>query len=185
MKSKLILAFITGLLVFSSMSNLYAGGCNKAKRDASNCNKSSSMKEKFFHKVKLILKKQEILNLSEYQLKTVKDLKIKIKKELIRKNAEIDIIKVDIKVALHSEDINLDEINKLIDKKYEHKKAKAKLLFAAIVDLKKILTEEQCAKLKHSFSCKGKDSSKCAIAVKCQGKICNKCKMPKSDCKCK
>ncbi len=104
--------------------------------------------EKFFSKAHLILKNKEELGLSDKQVKEIKDLKIKTKKDLIRKKAEIDIVALDIKAAMWGKKIDTGAINSLIDKKYDLKKEKAKSLVGACAAIKGILTEEQKDKLK-------------------------------------
>ena len=55
---------------------------------------------------------------------------------------------MDIKEAMWSDNLDLEAINTLIDKKYDLKKAKAKSSIADYAELKGILTEEQKAKMK-------------------------------------
>ncbi len=91
---------------------------------------------------------QDELDLSDKQLEKIEDLKINVKKDLIKRNAEIDLIGVDIKSRLRDEKIDKKAINSLIDRKYELKKAKAKSLIDVLVELKNTLSEEQEKKLK-------------------------------------
>jgi hypothetical protein len=112
------------------------------------CKQKKGLGDKFFCKAHMILKKKEELGLSDKQVKKIKDLKIKTKKDLIRKKAEIDIIALDIKVAMHGEKINTATVNKLIDRKYNLKKEKAKSLVGAYAMLKGMLTSGQKDKLK-------------------------------------
>jgi len=109
---------------------------------------SKSVKDKFFKKVHAIYANQEKLGISDKQLNKVKDLKLALKKEIIRKDADIEILKIDIKSLLYADKINVGAINKLIDQKYDAKKAKSKKTVESYAQLKKILSEEQQAKLK-------------------------------------
>jgi Spy/CpxP family protein refolding chaperone len=118
----------------------------KAKKSHSKSDKG--LKEKFFHKAHFMLKNKKKLGLSTEQVKKIKDLKIKTKKDLIKRKASIDIIAIDVKVQLWEDVINAKAVNSLIDKKYELKKAKAKSLVGAYVALKNVLTEEQKEDLK-------------------------------------
>lgn len=104
--------------------------------------------QKFCQKAMMIVKNQEELGLSDAQVKKVKDLKMSTKKDLIRKNAEIEILALDIKSALWEDEVDLNAINTLIDKKYDLKKEKTKSLVAAYVSLKGMLTKEQQKTLK-------------------------------------
>lgn len=64
------------------------------------------------------------------------------------KRAEIDVLKIDIKAKLWEDTIDKKGINKLIDKKYELKKEKAKALVDAYAQFNNILTEDQKKTLK-------------------------------------
>jgi len=112
---------------------------------------SKDCKEKIFLKAHKILKNKEELGLSDEQVQKIKDLKISAKKDLIRKEAEIDILKVDIKSEMYKDTIDVAAVNAFIDKKYDLKKEKTKSLIAAFVALKNILTEDQKKKLKEIY----------------------------------
>ena len=104
--------------------------------------------DKFFHKAHFFYMNQEALGLSEKQVKAIKALKMSVKKELVTKGAEIELLKIEIKSLLYMPKIDTGAINKLIDKKYELKKEKAKFLVAKIAAIKAIPTEEQMVKAK-------------------------------------
>ncbi len=105
--------------------------------------KIHGLEKKFFHKFDLAMAQQVKLDLSDEQYEKIKMLEINTKRDLIKKQAEIDVAKIDIKVKLWEDKIDNEGINKLIDKKYEFKKAKAKTLVNAYAQFKNILTEEQ------------------------------------------
>lgn len=107
-----------------------------------------SVNEKFFKKAKMIYLYQDELNVTDEQLDQINELKIALKKDLIRKEADLNIIKVDIRSLLHEDEVNISAVNKLIDQKYEIKKAKMKKVVQSYAQLKKILTKEQIEKLK-------------------------------------
>lgn len=125
-----------------------------AYAECSKCGKKEEpgLDEKFYMKAGLIIKSQDELGLSDEQVKKVKDLKHATKKDLIMKEAEIEVIAVDIKAALWEDKIDLAAINGLIDKKYEIKKGKAKALVAAYATLKGLLTAEQLKSMKALYS---------------------------------
>jgi len=104
--------------------------------------------KKFVKKVRLALENQEELGLSDEQYEKLRILKMDTKKDLIKRNAEIDIIKLDIEGSLCEDPIDKKSINKLIDKKYELKKAKAKALVDAYATFQNIITDDQKKKLK-------------------------------------
>jgi Spy/CpxP family protein refolding chaperone len=103
---------------------------------------------KIFHKIHLALKNQEELGISDEQYEKLKTLKANTQKDLIKRKAEIDIIGVDMKSKLKEDTIDTKSINKLIDQKYELKKAKAKALVEAYAAFQNILTDDQKKKLK-------------------------------------
>ena len=107
-----------------------------------------SIKEKFFKTVKMIHHNQDELNVNDNQLNQIRELRIALKKDLIRKKAEIDIVKVDIRSLLHEDEIDVDAVSKLIDQKFEIKKAGMKKAVKSFAELRKILTKEQKEKLK-------------------------------------
>ena len=72
-----------------------------------------------------------------------------LKRILSKKKQKIDLTKVDIRSSLHKDEVNIEAVNKLIDKKYEIKKSKSKQLVASIAQLKKILSKEQIDKMKN------------------------------------
>ncbi len=105
-------------------------------------------KGKFYKKIKLIIKKSDELGISDEQLKQVKRLKSETKKSLIKQEADLESIKVDFDDEMEKENLDKNTINRLIDKKYEIKKNKAKTIIAALSDLDEILKKDQKEKLK-------------------------------------
>ncbi|MFH1857288.1 MAG: Spy/CpxP family protein refolding chaperone [Candidatus Omnitrophota bacterium] len=103
---------------------------------------------KFLQKAKVVLSHQQELALSDEQVTKVKGLKMKLQKDLIRADAEIDIAAIDIKAEMGKDSIDVNAVNKLIDKKYDLKKERAKAVVAACAALKDILTKEQKDKMK-------------------------------------
>lgn len=111
-----------------------------------------SIDEKLFKKVKMIYLYQDELNVNDKQLDQIKELKITLKKDLIKKKADIDIVQVDIRSLLYEDEVDVEAVNKLIDQKYEIKKTKVKKVVKSYAQLKKILTKEQIDKLKDIIS---------------------------------
>ena len=122
-----------------------SGECGKKY---SHSKKKMDLDEKFYYKAHLILKNAEELGLSEKRISDIKKLKVSVKKDLISRQAQIDLLAVDIKVEMWEDPMNLNAINSLIEQKYEIKKEKAKALIAAYAKLKGILSEEQKEALK-------------------------------------
>ena len=133
-----VFALIFGILTLEA----YARDSGKTKKH------HWDFEKKFSYKARFILENKKELGLLDEQVKKIKDLKIEAKKDLIRKKAELDILALDIKGELWRDTIDTDRVNKLIDKKYELKKEKAKSLVNTYVALKNILTDEQREKMK-------------------------------------
>lgn len=102
-------------------------------------------------KAHMVLKNKDELGISENQEEKIEALLLKAKKESIRQDAEIEIIGLDIKAKMKENTVNVQEINPLIDKKYDLKKAKAKASLAAYAELKNILTDKQKETLKELY----------------------------------
>ena len=105
------------------------------------------LESKFFHKAKMILSHREDLGISEKQVKEIHALKLETKKKLIQHKATIEIIGIDLKIALREDKPSAEKISTLIDQKYAIKAQKAKLLARGIVRLKAQLDEKQLKKL--------------------------------------
>ena len=116
--------------------------------------------EKFFHFAHLALENHEELGLSEDAVKKIRELKIGTKKSLIRNRAEVELLMVDVISKLHTEKPEISEINKLIDKKFDIKKAGMKKLIAGFVGVKKLLSKEQMKQVKAICKAEGYHQSK-------------------------
>ena len=116
--------------------------------------------EKFFHFAHSILENHEELGLTDVDVKKVRDLKIGTKKSMIRNRAEVELLMVDVISSLYQEKPEISEINKLIDKKFEIKKAGMKKLIAAFVGIKKLLSKEQMKQVKAICKAEGHSQSK-------------------------
>lgn len=114
------------------------------------------LKSKFFHKVHFILDHADELGLTEAKQEEIKNLKYKVKKELIRNGAEVDVLKIDIKRALYGHAIDVSAVNELLDQKYDLKKNKAKMLVQSLADLKQMLSAEQYQQMKELYKAEKK-----------------------------
>ena len=133
-----------------AMPAAYAGGGHGT---CGHCSKGGGydqgdLKSKFFMKAYYILKNAEELGLSEQQQADIKNLKYDVKKDMIQRYADIEVVAIDIKRLLMEKQINTEQVNTLIDQKYELKKEKAKALVAAMATLKQTLSDEQYEQLK-------------------------------------
>ncbi len=95
-----------------------------------------------------MLKKRKDLELTDEQVKQIKALKVAVKKDLIRRNAEIETLGVEIDTLMWETPFDVEAVNNLIAQKYKLKTEKAQYLVSAKDKLNKILTKEQMEKYK-------------------------------------
>ena len=137
-----ILLFLACYLLMFALPMAYAG-------DDQKCGKCGyGLDRKILKKLHLAIENQDELKASDSQIEKIRGMKIALKKDLIQRKAEIDLISVDIKSKLCADDIDKKDINELIDRKYELKKAKTRSVVETLIALKKILKDEQEEKLK-------------------------------------
>ncbi len=152
MKKKLLtLSLITVFVAFLGVSGAWAGHYSMERYGMTgevkeHCN--LELGEKFTHIAHMLIMSSDELGLTPEQLAKIKDIKKSVMQEMITKEAEANVIKVDICSSLWEDTINTEEINALVDKKYEAKKTLTKDVIKGIADLKGLLTEEQKGKLK-------------------------------------
>ncbi|MCK4994826.1 MAG: hypothetical protein KAS13_07280 [Candidatus Omnitrophica bacterium] len=137
MEKRIILVIVCAMVLVIACGDLYAfdSKSNKYGQEKSSSN--------FFKKSHQILKANEQLKLSDTQVEKIVEEKINAKKAVIRAEAEIMIISLDIKMGLKEDKVDLKLMNKLVDQKFELKKNKTKRLIGAYARIKSILTKEQ------------------------------------------
>lgn len=106
----------------------------------------------FSKKIGCSLANAEELELSDEQVSKLKALKYSVKKNMIKKDADIEIYALDIKEEMLKDEADINILKGLIDKKYSAKAEKAKDLAEACVNAKNILTKDQQKKLKDIWS---------------------------------
>ena len=106
------------------------------------------LSDRFFHFAHMIVENKEELGLVEDTARKIRELKIQIKKDLIRDKADIEVIGVDVLAKLWDQKIDVEGIDRLLDTKYELKKGSVKRLIRAFAMLKDLLTPEQLRKAK-------------------------------------
>lgn len=152
-KKILIFGVLALIVIFGAVaSKAYA--CNYKSGDSSQW----SLKDKFFKKAHIILGSKEDLQLSDEQAAKIKELKLKTKKDLVMKDAELEVIGIDITAALHKDVIDMKAVNSLNDKKYALKKNNANSIAESLAALKGILSDDQKQKLKGMYHSKDKGS---------------------------
>jgi len=137
----MVIMFIVGISFTAFSAN--CGFMGKGKQD--------DLEKKFMCKVIMLMSNEEEMDLTEDQVKNIKDLDFKTQKELIMTNAEIEVLGLEMNVLMKSDTLDTAAINNIIDKKYDLKKQKAKSLVAALAGIKSILTEEQKTKLREMY----------------------------------
>jgi Spy/CpxP family protein refolding chaperone len=141
-----ITVVVVALVVGCFSAATYVQACSMG--DGASRDREESVTNKFLEKVKMIDKYQDELGVSGEQLTKIKDLKIALKKEHIRRDAEIELLKVDITSLLYADQVDVEAVNKLIDKEYSAMKAKTKKSIASYVELNSVLNKDQIAELK-------------------------------------
>lgn len=108
------------------------------------------------------------IGLSDEQVNKIKSIKMDLKKKLVRDEAEVEVVKMDLMAALHTDSPDQAKINSLIDKKHEIKKNLAKASVQALFDIKGTLTPEQKEKAKELWK-EGKKRGFLSGGVFCRG----------------
>lgn len=116
----------------------------------------ADLESKFYKKIYMIEKNQAELGLPDDKLEVLKKLSLETKKAVIKQDAEIEVIALDIKQKLYENPVDIEGTNKLVDQKYDLKKAKAKTLVEAFAKVKSTLSKDQWAKLKELHKDKAK-----------------------------
>jgi len=139
MKCKFVLIALMAFAIAAMPILAYAGGHDKGGPDFS---------KMLLSKMGLALKNKEELGLTDQQEKDIKKIKTDTKKSLIKQGAEIQLVCIDIKALMWEDKIDTKAVNSLIDKKYDLKKEKAKMLIASCAQFRGILTDEQSKQIK-------------------------------------
>ena len=150
----IIATLVMSVLVFSNIQSVAEASYSRSGCSDPNCPYSKggrstyTMTDKFFDKYQWIMNSRDKIGLTDDQVSNLKSLKHEFKKGIILKEAQIDVLALDIKSAMHQNPIDVEAVNALIDKKYDFKKAKVKSSVEAIAKLKSMITAEQWTQLK-------------------------------------
>ena len=102
----------------------------------------------FFSDAHEMLEHKKDLGLTPEQIKTIKALKLEMKKHNIRQMADMQIMMLDVQSRLKEDKPDAEAINALVDKGSASMVASTKETVAAYVKLKGVLTEAQWEKMK-------------------------------------
>jgi len=149
MNKKQIAMFMVVLFAFVALATpVFAAGHGAGKGCPYCHGKSWKLDEKIVMKAGFLYMNQDALELDEQQVQGIKDLKHQVKKEVIRRRAEIEVMGVDIKTRLYDNPVDVEVVNQLMEQKYALKLEMKKYLVQALADLKAILTVEQYEAMK-------------------------------------
>lgn len=167
MKKKLAVALIMACVCLVSVSIAFADRDSKCGCGQMESLHKVDMAEKFFHKIMFIMINAKDIQLTDAQMDKIMALKVKVKKSILMKDAEIEGYALDVMDGLFKDDIDTAMISGLIERKYELKKARAKELVDACGQVRQILSAEQYKKLKGMWMDVMSAKMKMAMGGKC------------------
>ena len=153
MNKKFLIVYFGALFLVMTLSlpKVYA------RHDHPRADYGDNLGQMFFKKAHLIKESREELGLPEDKAEAVKNLELETKKTLIKQDAGIEVVSLDIMAKLHDYPVDVEAVNKLMDQKYELKKAEARSLVEAIAKLKGTLTKDQYEKLRKLWKAREKE----------------------------
>ncbi len=167
---KVITVLVCSCFVLMSIGMAESGAKAGRRKGADGC----GMYEKFYSNVKIVLKNSEKLGLTDAQREQVKEMKYDVKKNKIQACADINLLSVDISKALWQKEVDLDEVNALIDQKYQSKAQLKKDMVGAYVALNSMLSPEQRDMVKSIYKCRKAETCQKAYGKKSKGKMAHK-----------
>lgn len=151
----LLSCLFAAALIALPVTSAQAKGCEKCAKS-----KKSSY-DKILWKMKAVLAHAEELKVTDQQFKKIEDLIWSTKKGYAEQKGMLKPIKVDIQHQRYLDTVDLDALEKLVDKKYDIKKEMAKVVNKAYAEFKKILTDEQKMTMKKEYFAKKYGSEGC------------------------
>ena len=110
--------------------------------------KGGTLEGKFFHKAHSLMQHQDEIGLSEEQIESVKMQKREVKKTMLMRNAEIEILAVDINAKLREYPVDEKALSDLVSQKADLEKERAVAMVKAFAQLKNTMTEDQYMAMK-------------------------------------
>ncbi|MDD5634733.1 MAG: Spy/CpxP family protein refolding chaperone [Candidatus Omnitrophica bacterium] len=147
-KLKIVMMIVLAMFLFGFVSSAFAfhgEGEGRAPKPGScpHMMQGGDYSRGSYCKIGILLSKAEELNLTESQIKAMMELKNRVDKQMINYDAQIGVVMIDLRAMMCQDDLNKAEIDKLIDKKYEIKKEKAKYITSTMVEVNSLLTPDQ------------------------------------------
>ncbi|MDD4202323.1 MAG: hypothetical protein PHQ52_02540 [Candidatus Omnitrophica bacterium] len=144
MKKKIVIILAIVFVLTITASNVFSMEQGWGK----GYNSKMDLKAKLFYKMQVALMNEEELGLTKEQSDKIKDIKLATQKKLIMDDARIDVIAIDIEDNLWKKEIDLANIQKLVDEKYDIKKDKTMTTITAYSEFKEVFSDEQYEQLK-------------------------------------
>ena len=159
-KNKYAMMMGCAAIICALSTMAFAGGCKDT------CSKKG-WDDKLIGKIYFALQNADDLELTAEQTSDLKELKRSVKKQVIQSDAAVDVVKIDLYAAMAEDPMNVDEVNDLVDQKYDAKKHKAKSLVQAYAKFQSILNDEQKTKMKSMCCEKMKNKMQCDSTNQC------------------
>ena len=109
--------------------------------------KSCGLEKKLNKTVYKLIDNRDELNLTDTQVAQIKELSKNVQKSLIKQDADIKTLKVEINTLMWEAPFSEEEVNPLIAEKYELEKRKMQFIASSLAQLHKSLSKEQLTKL--------------------------------------
>ena len=149
-------AFLSGFFFAGNAWANHEGSQCPSGGDHQMCGKSGSedvdypcpIVDKAMKKAHFYLENWEEIGLSEEQVDSIKGIKLWFKKQMVRGQADMEIMMLDMKAKLGEENIDVEGLNAMIDEGMAGMAKSAKASVEAYAKLRAILTPDQIAKAK-------------------------------------
>jgi Spy/CpxP family protein refolding chaperone len=136
----IVLLVAVAALISAPVAEADHGGKDKGGYGSS---KGDGLEGKFCSQARGILKGRDELALTDKQVDQIRALVAETKKGLIKQDADIKTLKVEIDTLMWESPFDVENVNVLIAEKYDLKEKKAKYIVSAHDKLFKLLTKEQ------------------------------------------
>jgi len=163
---------LAGAFMLAAIDASACTACHKKESDQNEC-KMAKLKSVG----KLLWSNKDFLGLTEEQLNKIKDIKHSGLKDLIRLNAEVEVLEIDLQSEMWEPQIAVETVNGLLDQKFAVKNKIAKTFVQAVADMQQVLSEEQRGKALKLAKQAKEDKEKCGkfACGKCSKSDCGKC----------
>lgn len=163
-KNILFLAMLSVILLGSPLSAFAGGGCCAKMGGGGN---AYCLESKFFGKYDFIMENRKALELTDDQMKALKNIKYTVEKSKVQAKSTSKITVLDMYHEIYQGEGNIEALNGLVDEKLEGERKLGYALVKGLLDFKNLLSEGQNRTLKDlwlndHYSHEGHGSSCCA-----------------------